>query len=321
MKSESEGRPLKKIVFFVLSWVVTGVLGIGILVLLVGSMTTIRQTDPQSADIIILLLISALIFTVLWLSLWPLKKKLFIKYARWALLAGIVMMWAVILLGLTASISQTPNSSTTQCSDLPTQFLKAQAATVPIATNLSSGTAFAVNDNNTLLTAYHVVEGASEVYVDYVSGRIPVTVSATAPEFDLALLKIDQPMPDHLVLTSSYNVADPVYVYGYPGNTFSAGQASVSNGVLSRILTSEDLKLNSDQAPEGLEMIQTDAAINPGNSGGPLINKCGAIGVVQSISDRSQLHEYYGVVSEQGIGYAVSSKTAAPHFNLPLSDQ
>jgi S1-C subfamily serine protease len=78
--------------------------------------------------------------------------------------------------------------------------------------------------------------------------------------------------------------------------------------------------MTSTDSPEGFEIIQTDAAINPGNSGGPLIGKCGVVGVVVAISDTSELSDYIGAVSEQGIGYVVSAKSVASKFGLPISD-
>ena len=207
------------------------------------------------------------------------------------------------------------------CTDMGQQLIRLQQATVPIATDKGYGTAFAIDDKGTLLTAYHVIEGADRVFASYASGEVPIEVVQVSPETDLALLRIGSLTNGHIALTSQYAIGDDLYVFGYPGNALTAGQASLSRGVLSRVIDGDDLALNSRSAPAGLEMIQTDAAMNPGNSGGPLVNKCGVVGIVSSQSDMNQLDDYIGIASERGIGFAVSSKTAAQEFNIQIHGQ
>lgn len=203
------------------------------------------------------------------------------------------------------------------CTSLEDQLNTMQQATVPIATNKGTGTAFLISNEGHLLTAYHVVEGANKVYANYTTGEVPISIVKTAPEYDLALLRANKKVGESAYLTSNYAVSDRLYVLGYPGNTFSAGQASLSSGILSRILTNEDLKLNDKNTPAWLEVLQTDAALNPGNSGGAIFNQCGIVGIVSAKSDSRELQEY-GIVSEEGISFAISSKTAAKKFNLEL---
>ena len=245
---------------------------------------------------------------------------LFRKYARWALRGGLALNIIFLLAGIIGLGVQNAGlaASSSTCS-LDQQLRKAQAATVPIATDLGTGTAFAIGNNTTLLTAYHVIEGADRVYANYTTGEVPVTIVATAPQYDIALLSIAQPTQDFMTLTSNYKQSDPLYAMGYPGNAFTAGHASLSAGIVARVLVPEDMKLNSNDAPEGLELIQTDAAINGGNSGGPAFVKCGVAGVVTAKSDSRQLQEY-GIVSEEGISFAVSSQTVARQFKLPLNN-
>lgn len=213
------------------------------------------------------------------------------------------------------------SASSGECTTLQNQLAIMEQAVVPIATDKGYGTAFAVGDNNTLLTAYHVIEGGERVYANYVSGEVPIEIIKTAPELDLALLRIDTPTGSHLNLTNRYALADELFLLGYPGNALTAGQASLSKGILSRIIDNETLKLNAqgELVPDGLEMIQTDATVNLGNSGGPLVSKCGVIGVISSKSDSNQLGDYIGVASEQGINFAISSKTASRAFELGIS--
>lgn len=190
----------------------------------------------------------------------------------------------------------------------------ALGAAYPIATDTGSGTGFAVNGSGQILTAYHVVEGANRIYLSLTTGEVEVSVIRVAPEYDLALLQSSQPTPVFMALDTDYSIPEKVYAVGWPGNTFDAGGASVTSGIISRVLTNKDLEL-SGETPPLLEVIQTDAAINPGNSGGALVGNCGAVGVVTWMSDSNQLGDY-GFASEQGISYAVSSKTVKQALGL-----
>lgn len=192
----------------------------------------------------------------------------------------------------------------------------AVAATYPIGTNLGTGTAFAVSDDGLLVTANHVVDGAKEIYLDLDSGKEPVQVLRTAPDYDLALLRVHRHTVPYLSLSTDYDQADAVYAVGWPGNTFEAGGASVSTGVISRQISTSDMRNSGvPDVPDGLQMLQTDAAVNPGNSGGPLVDACGAVGVVDAKSDTLDL-EQYGIVSEEGISYAVSAQTVQSALGL-----
>ncbi len=221
------------------------------------------------------------------------------------------------------SISQ-DQANVGACTSLSNQLYKLEASTIPIATDKGWGTAFAVGDSDTLLTAYHVIDGAERVFANYASGEVPIEVIRVAPELDLALLRMDRQDSDgYLTLTSQYRLGDELYAFGYPGNALTAGQASLSKGVLSRIIDNEGLVLNSqgEPVPVSLEMIQTDATVNPGNSGGPLVNKCGVVGVISARSDSARLNDYIGIASEQGINFAISAKTASQEFGLMIFDK
>lgn len=234
-----------------------------------------------------------------------------------------VVLYALILAG--GAVGFVGDNSTQRadgsCStDVRGQLYMMEQSVVPIGTDKGRGTAFAVGDSSTLLTAYHVVEGVERVYINYISGETPVAVIRVSPEADLALLKADRPLGGYLNLTSQYDLGDDLFVLGYPSNALAAGQASLSRGVLSRVIDNGVLRSNARGEPilSTLEMVQTDATVNPGNSGGPLINRCGVVGVISSKSDSAQLSDYIGITSEQGINFAISSKTAAQEFGLDI---
>lgn len=316
---------LKKVLIFVASWFATLLIGLVLCLsalwltarLIEGPGSVFASNDGGKYLFIYSILSMILIYFVY--KLIRKRKSLFYKYSKPALIVGGVINLIVLIVGLVYLGGGGFSATSQSCTTLANQLMLANNAIAPIATDLGSGTAFAVGPDGTYLTAYHLIDGANRVYKSLVSGEENLKVVSVAPEYDLALLKADNPTPKYLKLTSIYFQGDSVYAYGYPGNAFTAGSPSLSAGLISRILTNEDLKLTDKEIPSGLEMIQTDAAINPGNSGGPLINKCGVVGVISAASDSNQLKDY-GFVSEQNIGYAISSKSVASKLKLTLSE-
>lgn len=309
------------------AWVTVPILGIVLILFssVVGNSIVGDYTDGQDVARFVLLnsVVGLIALAIIVLAVWNARRRVYVHHLLIGLWIGIGLYGLMLVGGTVGVLSGTlseAGNSIGSCSSAQEQYAQHASAVVPIRTNLGSGTAFAIDPGGTLLTAYHVVAGARTVVASYSSGEVPIEVLSTAPEYDLALLKLGEPTPNHFNITSSYSTTDLVYAYGYPGNALEAGPPSLSGGIVSRVLTTADLRMTDGSFPDGLEIIQTDAAINPGNSGGPLIGKCGVIGVVQSISDSSQLSRYIGVVSEQGIGYAVSVKSAALEFNLPIYD-
>ncbi len=131
-----------------------------------------------------------------------------------------------------------------------------------------SGSGVFIDQSGYLVTNYHVVEGARELLVIYAKGdRASAKLVGTAPDFDLAVLKVDELVPAVAAWgdSSALPLGAPVIAIG---SALGQYQNTVTAGVLSGF--------NRDLGPlRGL--LQTDAAINSGNSGGPLINLAGQI--------------------------------------------
>ena len=232
-----------------------------------------------------------------------------------------VFITPVILIGTAiAAINQYIRYNTgltsAQACNLQTQLVNARRSVYSIAGNNGSGSAFAVNPNGQLVTAYHVIDGNTNLhtYLYDANGTlqtVPVSIIRTVPEYDLALLSVNRPTPSYLTWQNPDEslVGQNVYAVGFPGNAFDAGTASISKGVVSRIIPTNDIP----RAPVNFSFVQTDAAINPGNSGGALIASCGVIGINDAISEAQQ---YEGLPREEGIAYAISSQTAKSVLGL-----
>lgn len=145
------------------------------------------------------------------------------------------------------------------------------------------------------LTNAHVVAGADEIMVHLQDGReFRATLAGLEPDFDLAVLKIENP-PDLPAIpfgdSSDLMPGETVVAIGNPfgfNHTVTAGVVSALN----RSLRNGDTMLT--------DLIQTDAAINPGNSGGPLLNLDGDLVGVNTVID----------TRGEGLGFAIPANKA-----------
>ncbi|MEO1607860.1 MAG: trypsin-like peptidase domain-containing protein [Pseudomonadota bacterium] len=162
-----------------------------------------------------------------------------------------------------------------------------------------TGSGFIWDAAGHVITNYHVIEGADQVFVRFDSGKTAAaTVVGSSPGHDLAVLKISglsfglTPIP--VGRSSTLKIGQSVFAIGNPfGLT-----RSLSTGVVSAL----GRRLPTGAGREIPDAIQTDAAINPGNSGGPLLDSAGRlIGVNTAIISRSGTYS--------GIGFAVPVDT------------
>jgi putative serine protease PepD len=161
----------------------------------------------------------------------------------------------------------------------------------------ATGTGFVVDANGHIVTAAHVVDGASSVKVAFSDGtQRAATVVGKDDATDVAVLKID---PSGLTLhplalgrSAGLTVGDAVVAIGSPFGY----QESVSTGIVSGL----DRTI---QAPNGFTVahaIQTDAALNPGNSGGPILDSSGrVVGIADQIATNGSSDQ------SSGVGFAV----------------
>jgi S1-C subfamily serine protease len=167
----------------------------------------------------------------------------------------------------------------------------------------ATGSGFVVDEDGTIITNAHVVDGADAVTVSFEEGgeSIDAEVRGVDPDTDLAVLKIDPSEVEDLTVlplgdSSDLEVGDPVVAIGNPFGL----QRTVTTGIVSALQRQID-------APSGFSIsnvIQTDASINPGNSGGPLLDANGRV-----IGINSQIATGGGQGSV-GIGFAVPVNTA-----------
>ena len=146
---------------------------------------------------------------------------------------------------------------------------------------------------DTLLTNVHVVGRSSSVTIRRAGGEaVSARVESTAPQVDIAVLKvssIDKAQPV-LTLSSTANARIGQEVFAI-GTALGMLQNTLTRGIISGIR----------QTP-GATLLQTDAAVNPGNSGGPLMDHTGRVlGIVTM-----------GYTDRQGLNFAVGIDHARP---------
>lgn len=180
---------------------------------------------------------------------------------------------------------------------------------VSINTGNALGSGFVFDSNGHVITNQHVVEGASEVEVDFASGyKAHGTVVGTSVDADLAVIKVDAPAeqihPLAIGDSSQLQVGQSVVAIGNPFGL----NGTMTVGIVSGLGRTQF----AHAAPDGggffsnADIIQTDAAINPGNSGGPLFNMNGeVVGVNQSIRTEN-VDQTTGNAVNSGVGFSIS---------------
>lgn len=162
-----------------------------------------------------------------------------------------------------------------------------------------TGSGIVIDKNGDILTANHVVDGASTLQVKFSDGTtVNGNVINSNPAQDLATVKVSVASSKLFPLpfgnSNNVLVGDTVYAIGSP----FGDPESMTHGVVSG--------LNRTDPNSGLHgLIQTDARINPGNSGGPLLNTLGqVVGVNVAIESP--------VEGNVGVGFAVPINAAHP---------
>jgi putative serine protease PepD len=161
----------------------------------------------------------------------------------------------------------------------------------------AAGSGSVIDGQGRILTAAHVVAGASSIKVSFQDGTTRTArVLGADQSTDIALLKID---PSGLTLhplalgsSKSLSVGDPLAVIGDP---FQYSR-SLSTGVVSGV----DRTIGATNGFSIAHAIQTDASLNPGNSGGPVLDANGRlVGIADQIATGGSAS------SSTGVGFAV----------------
>lgn len=168
----------------------------------------------------------------------------------------------------------------------------------PLRETESIGSGFVIRSDGIIVTNYHVVEEADQIWAILNDGtRLAARLIGYDPPTDLAILRVNPARPLPAVTfgdSDALRIGDPVVAIGNP---FGLG-GTVTRGIVSA--RHRDI----NQGPYD-DYLQTDASINRGNSGGPLFDIAGnVVGINTAIlSDTGD---------SIGIAFAIPSAVARP---------
>jgi S1-C subfamily serine protease len=161
-----------------------------------------------------------------------------------------------------------------------------------------TGSGFVWDELGHIVTNFHVVQGADAAEATLGEDSFEATLVGTAPDQDVAVLKIKAPrarlVPIKIGTSADIEVGQKVLAIGNPFGL----DHTLTTGIVSAL--GRTIQSVTNRPIDGA--IQTDAAINPGNSGGPLLDSTGRL-----IGMNTAIYSPSG--ASAGIGFAVPVDT------------
>ena len=199
-----------------------------------------------------------------------------------------------------ASPGATPRPSATASPSVSAIYQHVRPSVVVVRTNDKLGSGVVVADDGTILTANHVIAGATKITVVFFDGTTTsAAVVSKDPKLDVAILS-PASLPEVVVpaaLGGGTGVGAPVVAVGNPLGLADSVSAGVVSGLDRTAQTAEGTYSG---------LIQFDASVNPGSSGGPLLDARGlVIGIVVSIANPAHEDAFAGIGFARPIGSAL----------------
>lgn len=200
-----------------------------------------------------------------------------------------------------------PTTATKVYSEALKGLVVVQAKVAGKSADEETGAGIVVDAQGDIITALHVVQGASSIKLTFSNGTTTeASIKSADPKHDIAVLAA-QTLPTGVtpeVLGGSPQVGDEAFALGNPLGLVASLSAGIISGLNRSFPISKGRRLSG--------MIQFDAAVNPGSSGGPLLNAQGqVIGIVEGLANAAGTNEF------SGIGFAVPIGTAGQAAGAP----
>jgi putative serine protease PepD len=207
-----------------------------------------------------------------------------------------------------ASPAATPRPTASASPSVSAIYQRVRPSVVLVRTNDALGSGVIVADDGTIVTANHVIAGATKITVTFYDGTTTsAAVVSTDPKVDVAVLS-PASLPQVVVpaaLGGGANVGAPVVAVGNPIGLADSVSAGVVSGLDRTAQTAEGTYSG---------LIQFDASVNPGSSGGPLLDARGlVVGIVVSIANPAHEDAFAGIGFAEPIGAALGGPSGTGH--------
>jgi S1-C subfamily serine protease len=177
---------------------------------------------------------------------------------------------------------------------------------------VGTGTGFIISQDGYIVTNNHVVENSQGLDVIFADdSKVEAKLIGTDPFTDLAVIKIDGPVPGVLELgdSTALRPGEPVIAIG-------SALGSYTNTVTNGVISGTGRRLEKGDGSSYENMIQHDAPINPGNSGGPLLNMQGqVVGVNTAVVRWAEAN-----VTADGLAFAIPTETVQQIVTKLIAD-
>jgi S1-C subfamily serine protease len=188
---------------------------------------------------------------------------------------------------------------------------RAQAAAGPsLSPGHGVGAGVVIDRDGQLLTALHVVRGASTIRVTFADGTASnAALVGSDDSRDIAVLRPETVpavvMPATIGNPRRLRIGSEAYVVGNPFGLYGSLSAGIVSGLERSFQDPETRRRYTD-------LIQFDAAVNPGSSGGPLLDRNGrVVGIVTALVNPTDEEVFIG------IGFAVPIDAAGGAAEMP----
>jgi S1-C subfamily serine protease len=188
----------------------------------------------------------------------------------------------------------------------------------------SFASGFAISNDGYIITCYHVINGANNIFIRGIGGNFNKRYKANIVKFDknndIAIIKPELTTPleiDNIPYAISDNLTDigeNIFTLGFPLKSTMGEEIKLSKGIISSLSGFRD----------DITSYQISVPIQPGNSGGPLFDYDGnLVGIISAFHDNTDNVSYaikseylLSLLKQSHIDFSLGSLSNIPELSL-----